>query len=59
LENLKEAKQVLKTEVGDESGKSNINSSKSSQQGTMSAETRATLPDALKEIFARLCRYYA
>ena len=45
--------------AGDGSGKSNVENGESSEQGTMSAETLAALPGALKEIFARhhVCRY--
>lgn len=39
--------------AGDGSGKSNVENGESSEQGTMSAETLAALPGALKEIFAR------
>ena len=48
-------------EAGDGSGKSSVENGESSGPGTMSAETRAALPGALKEIFARhhVCRYYA
>ena len=47
------------TEAGDGGGKSNVENGESSEQGTMSTETRAALPGALKEIFARhhVCRY--
>ncbi|KAG0614812.1 hypothetical protein M758_6G205100 [Ceratodon purpureus] len=41
------------TEAGDGGGKSNVENGESSEQGTMSTETRAALPGALKEIFAR------